>query len=428
MELKTGRDVLIAALLGAEEYGFSTAPLIGLGCIMMRKCHLNTCPVGIATQDPELRAKFRGEPEHVVNYLFMVAEHARRIMAQLGFASIEEMIGRVEVLEPDDAIDHWKAQGLDIRPMLAPAEPPRTSDVAVYCVMAQDHGHREGARQPYLIELARPAIEDGTRVRGDDSDPQYQPHRRHDALARDQPRRDRSTTPLLGRHDSPAFPGDRRDRVSELWLARWRDHASSKGMRTTPSARASAAVASSCTPIARRPSKPARTSSSATSPSTAPPAASVYLRGRAGERFCGSEFSGARAVVEGVGDHACEYMTGGRVVVLGGTGRNFGAGMSGGIAYVWDVDGSFPQLCNLDMVSLGKVMDTEERHEIHQMIQNHLDLTGSEVAKRVLETWNFAIQQFVRVMPDEYARVLAAREAAERAEEEAARLAGKEIA
>ncbi|MEM9074715.1 MAG: glutamate synthase-related protein, partial [Myxococcota bacterium] len=418
--LKTGRDVVIAALLGAEEFGFSTAPLIGLGCIMMRKCHLNTCPVGIATQDPELRAKFRGKPEYVVNYLFMVAEHARRLMAQLGFTTLNEMIGRVEVLETNDAIHHWKAQGLDLAPLLQPADRP---GAAVYCVSKQDHG-LEKALDNRLIELARPAVEEGVSVTA--AMPILNTHRTVGTML--------SHEIAKARAESEPLPDDTvhfrfRGTAGQsfgAWLA--------PGVTLELEGDANDAVAKGLSggKVIVYPDRKATFVASenvivgnvalygATS-------GEAYFRGRAAERFCVRN-SGALAVVEGVGDHACEYMTGGRVVVLGSTGRNFAAGMSGGIAYVWDVSGRFPERCNGDMVSLGKVALAHERHEVRRMVQRHLDYTGSELAKRVLETWDFAIQQFVRVMPNEYARVLAEEEQKRRQSEEAARLAGKEIA
>ena len=420
--LKTGRDVVVAALLGAEEFGFSTAPLVSLGCIMMRKCHLNTCPVGIATQDPELRAKFQGQSEHVVNYLFMVAEHARRLMAQLGFATVDEMIGRVEVLEPDDAIDHWKAHGLDVRPMLEPATPPHAG-VAVRCIAQQDHGLQK-ALDNRLIELARPALEDGTPV----------------AAAMGIINTDRTVGTMLShaiakaRPEGPPLPDGTirfhfRGSAGQsfgAWLA--------AGIALELEGDANDAVAKGLSggrvvvyPDRKATFEAAQNVIVGNVALYGATSGEAYFRGRAGERF-GVRNSGARAVVEGVGDHACEYMTGGRVVVLGPTGRNFGAGMSGGIAYVWDRDGSFRSRCNLDMVSLGKVVDPEERHELRQLVQAHRGLTGSEVAHRVLETWDFAVHQFVRVLPHEYARVLERRRADARTEQEATRLAGKDIA
>ncbi len=417
-QLKTGRDVVIAALLGAEEYGFSTAPLITLGCIMMRKCHLNTCPVGVATQDPELRKKFTGQPEHVVNYLFMVAEHARQLMAKLGFSSIDEMIGRVDLLEVNDAIVHWKAQGLDLSPMLMPAQAPRPG-VEVYCTQKQDHGLDESLDNR-LIELALPAIERGEAVSAampirninrtvgtmlsyelakvrDESEPLDDDtiHFRFHGSA------GQSFGAWLARGVTLELEGDANDYVGK---------GLSGGKVIVYPDRKATFVASENV-IVGNVALYGATSGEA------------YFRGRAAERFAVRN-SGAHAVVEGVGDHACEYMTGGRVVVLGPTGRNFAAGMSGGIAYVWDVGGGFASRCNLEMVALQKITEPHERHEVRRMIQRHYDYTGSEVARRVLDTWDFAVQQFVRVMPEDYARVLRERAA----KEEAAKLAERGVA
>ena len=410
-QLKTGRDVVIAALLGAEEFGFSTAPLITLGCIMMRKCHLNTCPVGIATQDPELRKKFTGQPEHVVNYLFMVAEHARRIMAQLGFASLDEMVGRVEVLEVDDAIHHWKAQGLDLTPILTPAAPPRP-DVEVYCTMKQDHG-LEAALDNRLIEIARPAIENGTPVRAqmpilntNRTVGTMLSHELAKARPEDDPLPDDTIHLKLIGSAGQSFGA---------WLA--------PGVTLELEGDANDYVGKGLSggrivvyPDRKATFEPSENILVGNVVLYGATKGEAYFRGMAAERFAVRN-SGAQAVVEGVGDHGCEYMTGGRVVVLGPTGRNFAAGMSGGIAYIWDTHGTFEGRCNLDMVSLLKVKDPQERHDVRQMIQRHHAYTGSEVAKRVLETWDFSIQQFIKVMPNDFARVLREQEEREKAKQ-----------
>jgi len=400
---KTGRDVVIAALLGAEEYGFSTAPLITLGCIMMRKCHLNTCPVGVATQDPELRKKFKGQPEHVINYLFMVAEEAREIMASLGFASIDEMIGRVEVLETDDAIHHWKAQGLDLTPVLTPAASPRPN-VEVRCTVGQDHG-LEKALDNRLIELAAPALEEGLPVEA--TLPILNIHRTvgtmlsHEIARRcvelpDDTIRFRfrgSAGQSFGAWLAPGITleleGDANDYVGK---------GLSGGRLLVYPDRDAGFVAEENILVGNVVLYGAT-------------GGEAYFRGRAAERFAVRN-SGAIAVVEGVGDHGCEYMTGGRVIVLGPTGRNFAAGMSGGIAYVWDVSGGFDELCNPEMVGLHRVEEPGERQEVRRIIQRHMDYTGSDVARRILDTWDFAIQQFVKVLPYEYARVLREQEEA----------------
>ena len=403
--LKTGRDVVIAAMLGAEEMGFSTAPLITLGCIMMRKCHLNTCPVGIATQDPVLRKKFTGKPEHVVNYLFMVAEDARQIMAKLGFRSITEMIGRVDALDAKKAIDHWKADGLDLSPILRPAQKPH-ENVGVYCTMPQDHGLAL-ALDNKLIELAEPAIKKGKAVKielpiintnrtvgtilshtiakewGEDCLPDDTIHIKLNGSA------GQSFGAFLARGVTMELEGDANDYVG-------------KGLsggkmiiyppkESTFAAEENIIVGNVCL-------------YGATS-------GQAFFRGRAAERFCVRN-SGAWAVVEGIGDHGCEYMTGGRVIILGSTGRNFAAGMSGGIAYVWAPDrDAFRVNCNLGMVELEDVEANEDIAEVLEMVDLHEKLTGSPVARHILDNWPEILrEQFVKVMPIDYKRVLLERQ------------------
>jgi glutamate synthase (NADPH/NADH) large chain len=400
--MKTGRDVVIAALLGAEEMGFSTAPLIAAGCIMMRKCHLNTCPVGIATQDPVLRKKFSGTPEHVVNYLFMVAEEARTIMAELGFRSIDDMIGRVDVLVTRDAVNHWKADGLDLAPILAPALPPH-DDVEVRCTRSQDHG-LELALDNKLIEMAQTAIHHGSRVNiempivnvnrtvgtmlshqvakvwGERALPYDTIHIKFTGSA------GQSFGAFLAKGITLELEGDSNDYVGK---------GLSGGRLIIYPPRESTFAAEDNVLIGNVVLYGAT-------------GGRAFFRGRAAERFCVRN-SGARAVVEGVGDHGCEYMTGGRAVILGPTGRNFAAGMSGGVAYVWDPDGTFPARCNLGTVELDPVEDDEDISELREMIELHQEYTRSRVAARVLADWPDVLHQFVKVMPTDYKRVLAER-------------------
>ncbi|MCA9533427.1 MAG: glutamate synthase subunit alpha, partial [Myxococcales bacterium] len=407
-QLKTGRDVVIAALLGAEEMGFSTAPLVTLGCIMMRKCHLNTCPVGVATQDPELRKKFSGQPEHVVNYLFMVAEEARELMAKLGFRNMDEMVGRADLLDTSDALSHWKAQGLDLTAILTPARKLR-SNVGVYCTQKQDHG-LEKALDNRLIEIARPALTSGKRVRAE------MPIRNIN----------RTVGTMLSHEIAKAYGEDLLpDDTIQLrftgsagqsfgaWLARGvslelegdaNDYVG-KGLsggkivvyppeQSTFVAEDNILVGNVCLYGAI--------------------SGKAFFRGRAAERFCVRN-SGAVAVVEGVGDHGLEYMTGGTVVVLGVTGRNFGAGMSGGVGYVLNHDGKFATRCNMETIelaTLAELGDAQESDAVQALITEHHELTGSEVARRLLDNWQAAEKQLVRVMPLEYKRVLLAREKA----------------
>ena len=351
--IRTGRDVVVAALLGAEEMGFSTAPLIALGCIMMRKCHLNTCPVGIATQDPVLRKKFAGQPEHVVNYLFFVAEEARRIMADLGFRGIDEMIGRVDVLEARKAIAHWKADGLDLTPILAPAAKPHP-DIDVRCTKQQDHG-LDRALDNHLIELAQSAIHHGkklaldlpilninrtvgttlshevVKVWGERGLPYDTIHIKFTGSA------GQSFGAFLAKGITLELEGDSNDYVGK---------GLSGGRIIMYPPRESTFAAEENVLIGNVALYGAT-------------GGRAFFRGRAAERFCVRN-SGAKAVIEGVGDHACEYMTGGRAVILGPTGINFAAGMSGGIAYVWDVTGEFGDRCNKGTVDLEEVVDDED--------------------------------------------------------------------
>lgn len=398
--LKTGRDVVIAALLGAEEFGFATAPLVTLGCIMMRKCHLNTCPVGIATQDPELRKKFRGKPEHVVNYLFMVAEDARRIMAQLGFRTIDEMVGRSDVLRTDAAIRHWKSDGLDLTAVLAPAKKPH-ADVGTRWQMPQDHGLEKSLDMTTIVPAAAPALERGeavviespivniNRTVGTILSHEIAKRYGQQGLPEDtvtirlSGSAGQSLGAFLARGVTIQLEGDANDYVGK--------GLSGGRVIVYPPRESSFAAVENI--IVGNVCLYGATSGEA------------YFRGRAAERFCVRN-SGAYAVVEGVGDHGCEYMTGGRALILGTTGRNFAAGMSGGIAYVWDEDGNFPLNCNLATVELMKITSSAEEEEVLAMVRRHLQFTGSQQAQRALEDWPQFLQQCVKVMPTDYKAVL----------------------
>ncbi len=398
-QMKTGRDVAIAAMLGAEEYGFSTAPLITLGCIMMRKCHLNTCPVGIATQDKELRKKFNGKPEYVVNYLFMVADDLRKIMAELGFRSVNEMIGRVDCLQMDKAIDHWKKDGIDLQAILTPAEKPHPN-VEVHQTIKQDHA-LEVALDNQLIELAQPAIVNGQRVNielpvintnrvvGTMLSHEIAKHQGEALLPDDtvhvklKGSAGQSLGAFLAKGVTLEVEGDANDYVGK----------GLSGGRVIVYPPAASTFVAEENIIVGNVCLYGATSGE------------VYIRGVAAERFCVRN-SGATAVVEGIGDHGCEYMTGGRVVVLGGTGRNFAAGMSGGIAYVWDHQGDLTTRCNMGMVELEPMSDKDDIAELRGMIEKHLQYTDSAVAQRLLKDWEGILGQFVKVMPVDYKRVL----------------------
>ena len=402
-QLKTGRDVAIACLLGAEEFGFSTAPLIALGCIMLRKCHLNTCSVGIATQDPVLRKQFAGQPEHVVNYLFFVAEHLREIMAKLGFRTVNEMVGRMDRLEPVKAVEHWKARGIDMTPLLQMPEVPETA--GRYCQMKQDHG-LEGALDHKLIELAKNALE------------------KREPVEIDLPIRNRNRTVCT------MLSGEIAKRYGEEGLpdgtirCTFRGSAGqsfgaflAKGVDVTVEGDANDYFAKGISGgrIVIYPPKgstflPEENFIVGNVVLYGATGGKVFIRGLAGERFSVRN-SGAHAVVEGVGDHGCEYMTGGVTVILGRTGRNFAAGMSGGIAFILDEDGSFHQRYNPEMVDLEQVVEASDSATLKGLIEEHRRLTGSSVAARVLDGWDSYLPKFVKIMPRDYRRVLAERAA-----------------
>ena len=397
-QLKTGRDVVIAAMLGAEEFGFSTAPLITLGCIMMRKCHLNTCPVGIATQDKELRRRFAGKPEHVVNYLFMVAEDARIFMARLGVRSIDELVGRVDLIDGKVAEDHWKTDGLDLGALLAPAI-PHHEGVLVTHSRAQDHG-LELALDHQLIERARPALEHGKKAsheieisntcravgtmlsnevmkaHGARGLPDGTIHFRFEGSA------GQSFGAFLAPGITLELEGDANDYVGK---------GLSGGIVTVRPPEESPFLAEENILIGNVALYGATSGE-------------AYFRGRAAERFAVRN-SGARAVIEGIGDHGCEYMTGGRIVVLGPTGRNFAAGMSGGIAWVWDPEGRLQSNTNHDMVGLEPVAE-EFLPELRRLVERHTAWTGSVLGEQLLAAWRTVLDQFVQVMPTDYRRVL----------------------
>jgi glutamate synthase (NADPH) large chain len=405
-QLKTGRDVVIAALLGAEEYGFSTAPLISMGCIMMRACHLNTCPVGIATQDPELRKRFEGTPENVVNYFFYVAEEARGLMARLGVRRFEDLIGRTDLLHPDEAIDHWKARGVDLSGLLA--EPQVGPEVARRRVRAQDpvlDDHADHA----LISVAGPALDRGEPVTAR-------------LLVEN---KNRTVGGLLSgevarRHGAEGLPEGTIEIAAEGsggqsfggWLA--------PGITLTLDGDANDYTGKGLSGGVLTVRPPARSRFAAEDNVVigntvlyGATGGRAFFRGLAGERFAVRN-SGASAVVEGTGDHGCEYMTGGRVVVLGPTGRNFAAGMSGGAAYVLDRDGLFAARCNLGLVELEQPSE-DDLGEVRALVVEHGERTASPVADRVLADWDGLRERgaWVKVMPRDYKRALA--EAAERA-------------
>jgi glutamate synthase (NADPH/NADH) large chain len=400
-QLKTGRDVVVAALLGAEEFGFATAPLVVSGCIMMRVCHLDTCPVGIATQNPVLRERFAGKPEFVVNFFEFIAEEVRELLAELGFCTLEEAVGHAELLDVGSAVDHWKASGLDLRPVLHVPDLPEGA--VRHHTVAQDHG-LDKALDNQLVELARDALDRGEPVRaqveirnvnrtvgtilGHEVTKRYRAEGLPDGTI------DLTFTGSAGQSFGAFLPrgitlrleGDANDYVGK--------GLSGGRVVVRPDRRATFAAEDQI--IAGNVIGYGATSGE------------LFIRGQVGERFCVRN-SGATAVVEGVGDHGCEYMTGGVVAVLGPTGRNFAAGMSGGVAFVLDMD---ERRVNEELVELEPVTG-EAAEELRSVVRRHVEETGSPVAETLLADWPAAVQRFTEVMPTDYKRVLAVKEKAE---------------
>ena len=410
-QLRTGRDVVIAALLGAEEFGFATSALVVCGCVMMRKCHKNTCPVGVATQNPELRKRFTGKPEHVVNFLRMLAEDVRRTMAQLGFRTMDEMIGRSDVLELDHTVEFWKARGLDFSKILyqVPARPEERR-----CMTRQQHGIEE-ALDYEILPRVQASIDTGEKT--EVAMPICNVNRTVGTIV---------SSMIARRYGGKGLPDD-------TITLRFKGSAGqsfgafcSKGMTLILEGEANDYLGKGLSG-ARIVVKPFEGSTYAPEKNViagnvllyGATSGEVYVGGRAGERFA-IRNSGARAVVEGVGDHGCEYMTGGRVAILGSTGVNFAAGMSGGIAYVLDETGLFDENCNLDMVDLEQVTSRSDEEELREMIEKHLAFTGSQRAAVILEDWSSFLPKFIKVFPMEYRRALGQMsredEATERAE------------
>jgi glutamate synthase (ferredoxin) len=402
-QLKTGRDAVIAALLGAEEFGFATTGLVVLGCIMMRVCHLDTCPVGIATQNPALRKKFTGDPGHVVNFMHMIAQEMRETMAQLGFRTVNEMIGRTDMLEMGQAINHWKAKGLDYSAILY--QPQVGPEIGRYCQIGQNHG-LEKALDNQLLQLAQPALERQEKVEatlsirntnrvvgtllGSEVTRRFGPHGLHEDTIhfRFQGSAGQSFGAFTPRGLLLELEGDANDYVGK----------GLSGGKVVVYPPAGSTFVPEDNIIIGNVALYGATGGEA------------YIRGRAGERF-GVRNSGVWAVVEGVGDHGCEYMTGGRVAVLGKTGRNFAAGMSGGVAYVLDEDNMFAGHCNQETVSLDR-MEEWDIQELEKLIWNHVKYTNSDRARHILTYWNDFAPKFVKVMPRDYKRMLdAVREA-----------------
>jgi len=399
-QLKTGRDVVIAALLGAEEFGFATAPLVSLGCIMMRVCHLNTCPVGVATQDPELRKRFTGEPEHAINFMRFIAQEVREIMAQLGFRSITEMVGRTDRLEPRKAIEHWKAKGVDFSKILY--QPEAGPEVGRYCQMVQDHGIDKSLDITQLLPMCRPAIERGEKVKA--TLPIRNVNRVAGTITGSELTRQRGAAGLPEDTIQITFQGSAGQSFGAFMP---------KGMSFTLEGDANDYFGKGLSggklilyPPAASTFAPEKNMIVGNVALYGATQGEVFIRGMAGERF-GVRNSGVKAVVEAVGDHGCEYMTGGTVVILGPTGRNFAAGMSGGVAYIYDEAGDFASKCNLQMVALEKLEESDNA-VLQEMIQNHAINTKSTRAASILKDWSTTQAKFIKVMPRDYKRVLTA--------------------
>jgi glutamate synthase (NADPH/NADH) large chain len=401
-QLKTGRDVVIAALLGAEEFGFATAPLVVSGCIMMRVCHLDTCPVGVATQNPELRKRFTGKPEFVVNFFEFIAEEVREILASLGFRSIEEAVGQVEALDTAAAVDHWKAGGLDLTPILHKPD----VEGPLHCVTTQDHGLDKALDQE-LLRICEPALAT----------------KEHVSAQLEIRNVNRTVGTMLGseltrRHGGEGLPDDTISLTFTGSAGQSFGAFLPKGITMRLVGDANDYLGKGLSggrlivhPPEQSPFVPEENIIAGNVILYGATGGEVFLRGLVGERFCVRN-SGATAVVEGVGDHGCEYMTGGRVIVLGQTGRNFGAGMSGGIAYVYDGDGTFANRLNDDMVDIDP-LEVEDEEFLKSTIRRHAELTGSTVAEGILERWQFEVRKFQKVMPTDYKRVLEAARIAE---------------
>ena len=402
-KLQTGRDVVIAALLGAEEFGFATTPLIAMGCIMMRKCHLNTCSVGIATQDPALRKQFQGQPEHVINFFFFLAEQVRQYMAELGFRTVDEMVGRVDMLDVEPAVDHWKdhwkARGLDFSAILY--NPPTPSRVARRCVQSQDHG-LEQALDHKILGQVHDTLETLSPI--EVKFPVRNIHRSVGSMLSGE---------IARRYGSAGLPDD----TVRLHLTGSAGQSLgaflAKGVTLSLEGEANDYVGKGLSG-GRIMVYPPRASGFAPEENIlignvalyGATSGEAFFNGVAGERFAVRN-SGATAVVEGVGDHGCEYMTNGVVLVLGSCGRNFAAGMSGGVAYVFDERGDFTERrCNLDSVDLEPLLDEPDVVIVKDLLLCHSELTASPRAKWILDNWSETVSRFIKVFPHEFKRVL----------------------
>jgi len=402
-KLLTGKDLAVATLLGAEEYGFATAPLVILGCVMMRVCHLDTCPVGVATQNPELRKRFTGDPGHVVNFMKFIAQELREIMAELGFRTIDEMVGRSDKLEMNKAIDHWKTKGLDFSSILY--QPAIPEGGGLYCQIKQNHNIEKSKDLTELLALCQPALEKAEKV----------------VINTTIKNVNRVVGTIVGnevtkRYGEAGLPEDTITINLKGSSGQSLGAFMPKGMTIKLEGDANDYFGKGLSggkmviyPPKEATFVPEENIIVGNVAFYGATEGEAFIRGAAGERFCVRN-SGVTAVVEAVGDHGCEYMTGGKVVILGKTGRNFAAGMSGGIAYVLDLDENFCESCNAEMVDLVKITDAVELAELKELIIKHHDYTNSSLAQKILDDFDHYAKQFTKVLPRDYKRMLDAME------------------
>ncbi len=396
-QMKTGRDIAVAALLGAEEWGIATAALIVEGCIMMRKCHMNTCPVGVATQDPELRKRFAGDPDHVVNFFKFIVQELREIMAELGYKTVNEMVGQVDNLEVRESLNHWKYKKLDLSPILY--KEPSSTYTGLYCQEEQDHGLSD-ILDWKLLEAAKPALEEKQKVKV--SFPIKNTDRTAGTVLSNE---------ITKKYKGAGLPDDTIHFKFNGTAGQSFGAFNTKGVTLELEGDANDYFGKGLSG-ARLVIYPPKNSSFVPEENIiignvalyGATSGEAFIRGKAGERF-GVRNSGSNVVVEGVGDHGCEYMTGGIVVILGDAGRNFAAGMSGGIAYLYDVNSKFRENCNMEMVDLDEC-DLNDKNELFTLIQKHLEYTGSTVARFILNDLDNQLKNFVKVFPKDYKRVL----------------------
>jgi glutamate synthase (ferredoxin) len=398
-KIMTGKDLAVAAMLGAEEYGFATTPLVALGCVMMRVCSKNTCPVGVATQDPELRKKFQGKPEHVVNFMRFMAEDFRRELAALGFRSVNELVGRVDKLKQDKSREHWKAKGLDYASILY--QPEQAKEKAVYCQQKQDHGLEKSLDLRELLELTKESVENGFRLEKDLKIKNT----------------DRVVGTILGSEITKRYgaEGLKEDTIQLNFtgsagqsFAAFLPQGVTFRLKGDSNDYLGKGLSGAKVIVEKSESSKFKAEENIIIGNVAffgATSGEAYIEGKAGERFCVRN-SGVNAVVEGLGDHGCEYMTGGRVVVLGQVGRNFAAGMTGGTAYVFDQEADFKDKVNGEMVELDYLTETEDEAVVKEMVEEHLKYTGSDRAAEILNNWLDYKEKFIRVMPRDYQRMI----------------------